>query len=242
MTIKIRVAAVLLAVTMALCACGERSLPPEQLRLLAFGAVLSEKNAMSNTALFAESGEYRTACKKSLEDNWGVFDHDSAAEVIETLINPGSREFSEERYNVQELFNIAAGKATVDDAQEESLAGIRTAYGETVSLLVAEYGYTSDALAGIRSIAAWDYDRAVTIARWCAGCDFITEDEAWAYLREVSALSEKAYTGWDEYFAAVVLGRAIAFAEPFGDRAVADRLLVAEDSIYKQVSFAGNAK
>lgn len=71
-------------------------------------------------------------------------------------------------------------------------------------------GFVRDA-AGLAAInpAAWDMGRLVSLARWCAACDYITENTAWDYILWAWSESTRHYANWAEFGRAYIIGRAM---------------------------------
>lgn len=224
----------------------------QQQRLLAFGAVLATRNNIDfltlvgmDKSLMKDMGEmYKTidrdelqaafgeAYKKVLNDSWSVADRASAIETLDLLRDQGHRDYPDYPFD-QVLALIRSGETEGYEAEASACADVYTA-------LTEEYGYSQEELDAISTVSAWDYDRLVVVARWCYVAGFITEQEAWDYIKAAAEQGSSDYKDWKSYFAGILLGRAIWTGEHGfdpGNRAIADQLLVDENSIYQQVSF-----
>jgi hypothetical protein len=233
---KLRRLAVLLLAVLLFCSCAA-TLPPERQRLLAFGASLAEKNGMGCEALFDRDAAFARMCKETLATAWGVTDEASAAETLTWLLDHGIREFSREYYNADEILAIAQNPGA---ATEEELALARNAvmsYDECAETLKRDYGYTDDTLNGIVTLAAFDYDRLVTLGRWCVKAGYMAEDVFFDYAGAAALSAENYYSGWEQYYAAVMLGRAISAGWSASETEIAEKLLKSEDSPYKKYEF-----
>jgi hypothetical protein len=127
-----------------------------------------------------------------------------------------------------------------ETASEEELALVRDAvmsYDECAETLKRDYGFTDETLNGIVSLAAFDYDRLVTLGRWCVKAGYITEDDYFDYAGAAALSAEHYYSGWEQYSAAVMLGRAISAGWSASETQIADILLKSEESPYKKYSF-----
>jgi len=119
----------------------------------------------------------------------------------------------------------------------ESINKTLDIYREAYAFLL-EQGYTAEELAGIKTIAAWDYGRTGIIARYSVKMGFMEEAQAWQILQTAADNAQKCYGNWREYLAAYILGRAIAFKQSSTDYAdVAGYLLNDESSPYKECAF-----
>ena len=106
-------------------------------------------------------------------------------------------------------------------AVEELLAGadgaaesVRAA-GETVTAHLAAMRadgiWEADPAAGPPDVRAWDYGRAVNLARWAAATKLSDMDEARETVQRAGRLAAAAYRDWREYSAGYVLGRLLHF-------------------------------
>lgn len=224
-------------------------LSTSQQRALAFGAVLTSRNNMDfqtlegmDQSLQKDMGEaykqldreqlkmaFGEAFKGILANEWSITDRDSAIENLEWLRDGGHH---------QDSFDEILLAVQSEDSSEYS--EIAAACEQVYTGLADDYQLDQTVLDQIKTVSAWDYDRLVTVSRWCYLAGYITESEAWEYIETAAQLGSEDYDSWEAYFAAVMLGRAIWVEhqgfDP-GDRAVADRLLQDENSIYKSVSF-----
>jgi len=115
----------------------------------------------------------------------------------------------------------------------EVLGCYRTAKDILLSL-----GYTEAELSKVKSTIAWDSGRAVSVARYCAHAGYIDESEAWEFMRNASNLVIKLYSGWREYLAGYVFGRALGFNSDSTEIYSAIRyVLTHKNSPFNEVSY-----
>lgn len=254
-TLCITLALALLALTGCDSLPGGQSTPPasapaasgpaasqfseEQLRALAFGAVLTARNPMNYDSLPGMAGIFTEAIKEVLVESWDITDRDTAIETLDWLRDEGHHlPVDPEYYSYDEIFQIVTGQV---EAQPEELAAFEAEAAScraVTQALTENYGYTEEELAAVTTVSAWDYDRLVTVARWCYGAEYITEEEAWAYINEAATRGTGDYTSWRTYFAGVMYGRVIWSEDStFTDGDIADELLEDSSSIYNQVTF-----
>lgn len=220
------------------CKPQQPPLPPEKQRLLVFGAVLAEKNGMGFEQVFNKSASFKDNCKDILASAWEITDSDSAKLVLDWLFADGIRAYSYEYFNADEILEIASSPP--EEADEESVKLLKDrleSYNACVSTLKNDYGYTDEQLENVTTAAAFDYDRLITLARWCCALEYLTEDELWDYAQAVSGAAAESYASWDEYFAGVEFGRAVTIGGGLSDTDIADKLLKSEDSPYAKYSF-----
>jgi hypothetical protein len=87
--------------------------------------------------------------------------------------------------------------------------GLRASEG-AFELLVDLFGYTREELLDLPTLAALDYSRAFEIARVGAKAGLLYEHETWPFLLHAAESASETYSGWREYIAAYILGRAVA--------------------------------
>jgi len=89
-----------------------------------------------------------------------------------------------------------------------------------------EVGMTDEELSTVHSTAAWDLGCAASIARYCAYMDYITEDEAWEFMRTVAKNAAPLYKNRREWIAGYVIGRALGYGDDSkSEQSVLDFLL-----------------
>ncbi|MEC4020370.1 DUF1266 domain-containing protein [Streptomyces sp. H27-D2] len=86
----------------------------------------------------------------------------------------------------------------------------------------------------VGTTVAYDYGRAVNLARWGLGARFAHPQEAEQAIVHAGALSRAAYSSWEEFSAGYVLGRVLRFdGEEYGsyyaDALEAHRLLLSDE-------------
>jgi len=86
--------------------------------------------------------------------------------------------------------------------------------------LLIELGYTEKELVGVRTTSAWDYGRTAVIARRSVHLGYIKEHEAWEFMKAAAENAEQVYSGWRDYLAGYVLGRAIGYGNDSRDMVV----------------------
>ena len=200
-------------------------LTKEQENALVFGAVLTTRNKMPFDDL--QAAEYKDASIQVLSSAWDVTDTATAKETLEYLLTEGHK--AEVDPALAELRTPEA--ATANSAEFQ-------AYEDVKKNLVDNYGYTAEQIDGIKTISAWDYDRLVNVARFSYSAGYITEQEMWDYINKAVTQAKNDYNSWEEYFAGVMLGRTLAYGQPFADsKAQADILLKDSNSAYKTHPF-----
>jgi hypothetical protein len=217
------------------------SLEESQIHALAFGAVLSARNQMNYDTLLGDSKDNISMYQQALEDAWEITDHNSAVETLDWLKTEGHRISEDSDYfGFDEIYKMIVNSDESSDLSEADLESSKISYQSVYDVLKDDYGYTEEELKSVTTLSAWDYDRLITVARWCYGCDYITEEEAWDYINYAAEQGSKDYDSWKTYFAGVMFGRALwsedsSFSSD--NKSIADELLKNKDSIYNTVNF-----
>ncbi|RZK65976.1 MAG: DUF1266 domain-containing protein [Pedobacter sp.] len=55
----------------------------------------------------------------------------------------------------------------------------------------------------------WDICRAVSLAKWCYWCGYLTEVETWDYMQRAAAIAGQHGRDWTDYTVSFLLGRTI---------------------------------
>lgn len=186
------------------------ALTQEEARALVFGAFLSSKNDMpfDTIELYGKEQRHRDV----LADYWGVTDEASAKSTLEWLVNEGHRTTGQ-NYGFNDVFQVYRGISTLS---QEEINSIKQNYAtEFITLekleeiLKKDFYFSDNQLNSIKTVSAWDFDRLVTVARWCNASAYISRKEAWNYIYRAAQLGAEEYSGWEFYLAATVMGRVI---------------------------------
>jgi len=115
------------------------------------------------------------------------------------------------------------------------------AYVGARDMLITFLGFTEEELLNLPTLAAWDYGRVAIIARYGVEAGFLSEDEAWTYLKAAADSASEIYSSWREYTAAHILGRALAFGNSSDDfRHMLNFLLHHPESSFQTIEFRAN--
>ncbi len=152
---------------------------------LACGSHLAVQNEAPWNAIGHVYNDY-PADVRLLREGWKVTEYDHwRAAVEELLTDPGSE---------------AGAVQSAGDALDAQLAAMRA-------------DGIWEAQSGPPDVRAWDYGRAVNLARWAAATKLCDQDEARETVQRAGALAAGAYRDWREYSAGYVLGRLLHFGE-----------------------------
>jgi hypothetical protein len=154
---------------------------------LACGAHLAVQNEAPWNAIGYVYKDY-PADVRLLREGWRITEYEHWRTAVEGLLrDPGSAAEAVDRAGDAVAGHLAAMRA---DGIWEAQAG-----------------------AGPPDVRAWDYGRAVNLARWAAATKLCDPDEARDTVRRAGALSAGAYRDWREYSAGYLLGRLLHFGD-----------------------------
>jgi len=208
-------------------------------RYLLFGGLLMSVNNESNKAFKIVRSSPKEA-RVTLAGWWGIESHAEAIYVAMHLsLGNIHTDFADDIYN-----NLI--KKGISDPTPEDLAKLKLEHAQQVGRIklglltydtakkqLIRIGYTEAELAQITTLAAWDYGRTAFVSRFSAHSKFITEDEAWTFIKAAAENAASTYDNWKQYLAAYVLGRCIAYGEFLNIGAG----LFGENSVYSKTSF-----
>lgn len=217
------------------------ALTQEEARALNFGAFLSSKNDMPFDTIELYGKEQKH--KDILEDFWGVTDAESAKNTLEWLVNEGHRTTSQ-NYGFNDIFQVYRG---ISNLSQDEINSIKQNYTKEFAglerleeILKKDFHFSENQLNSITTVSAWDFDRLVTVARWCNTSAYISRKEAWNYIYRAAVLGVEEYSDWEFYLAATVMGRVIwSQSDEIDsyDLETMEELLSKSGSLYKKYPF-----
>lgn len=196
----------------------DRSFPVEpgvrtqaaEVRDIAIGAPLNSVWSFPINTL--RTGASVADMRDILLDAWGVSSPSQARDTLRWLLDEGHRG------GFDAVLRVAG-----DSPGEKSPQELDAAYGPGSSTRLAEpwghYVATHQALRSrgflqspddlSRGTAAWDWSRAVTVARFALSAELLEEADAWTFVREAGRRSRECFASWDEFLRSYVIGRAL---------------------------------
>lgn len=202
------------------------TLPKEKQHLLAYGANLSLYRSESPRILPVKE-DYETL-KEGLSSYWDVSNTEEAVQTLEWLLTEGHRA----RYD-QLLIALKAGQSFT----EEEVGKSQECYEAAQEVIMKKLSFTKSDFDQVDTIAAWDFDRAVNIARWSYILGYLTEEQAWDYIERAADDTSQIFGSWKDYFSSFAFGRAIAYEGDIYDIIWNGKELLNEkDSIWNEFS------
>ncbi|WP_434599140.1 DUF1266 domain-containing protein [Streptomyces sp. A5-4] len=197
---------------------------------LAYGLACGVHLAIGNGVPWNDVGAvYHGYCEELelLRDSWGITQHTEWRSQLDALLggrnSPPEPDFV---LRVREELRSALGEPPSAELWRETAAGhaqdigVRhEKVGEIEELVRRVMRYESRFRADgllppdgrVLTTVAYDYGRAVNLARWGLSARFCHPHEAEQAIVYAGALSKAAYGSWEEYSAAYALGRVLRF-------------------------------
>ncbi|TXS11963.1 DUF1266 domain-containing protein [Streptomyces sp. adm13(2018)] len=203
---------------------------------LAFGLACGAHLAFRNGVPWNDVGSVYSGYTQeldSLREAWGVTGREGWRKELDALLDgrnsPPEPDFA---LRVREELRHARGAVPTPDAWRETAAGHAQDLGagpaavrgieELVRRIVRyEARFRAEGLLApdgrVRRTVAYDYGRAVNLARWGLSARFCAPPEAEQAIVHAGALARSAYASWEEYSAGYALGRVLRFdGEEYG--------------------------
>ena len=146
-------------------------LPKEKQHLLAYGAILALYRLESPRTL--QVMENPEILKDGLSAAWEVNNTEEAVQTLEWLLSEGHRT----KFN-ELLLALKAGQSFT----EEEVGKSQECYESAQEGMMKRLSFTKSDFDQVNTIAAWDFERAINIARWSYIVGYLTEDQAWNYI------------------------------------------------------------
>lgn len=155
-----------------------------QKRLLTFGAILFY-NRMEKILGIAPEKQLATYAH-GLSQQWEISNSAEAKETLNDLLDlKRSSEF--------EAF-VSQPSSDLSRIQKDIAKGLG------IELSVVEQ---------TKSAYGWDICRAVSLAKWCYWCGYLTEAETWNIMEKAAAIANQHGKDWTDYTISFLLGRTI---------------------------------
>ena len=192
----------------------EHPVPEDMKKFLMIGSVLIGTNdePYISLALTGDKEDYRD----SIESSWGIEGREEALEMLASLLEGRHSVLFKESYDILKEHGAADyfehdDDPDFDEDDIENYLGAKEVMGEFELLSESE-------IDGCTTLYAWDLERIGFLARILSHIGYITEEEAYDWLKKAGAKTAETFNSWNEYFVSLMLGRALHFGlarEPF---------------------------
>ena len=174
-------------------------------KYLTIGGFLNSANGEPQTvlALTGDKEDYRD----SIESNWGIEGRDDALEMLDSLMNGRHSEaFKKDYALIREHGTDDYFDHTEDPLfDEDDIEMFEAAVEGITDVLCISIDYVEEC----QSLYAWDIERIGLLARILTHVGYITEAEAYDWLKKAGKLAAKTFKSWEEYAVSLILGRAL---------------------------------
>ena len=179
--------------------------PPECSRLLPIGALLigTWGEPYETLAIISDVEEIEGA----LENSWGIDSREDGLKMMTSLLAGRHAKKFKKTHEALKAGNF--DEVDEDDAEDYALS----VEGITDALEIPQ-----SVVDNCETLIAWDLERIGYLARLFVKIGYISEDEAWDWIKKAAAETKKHFKNWDEYIVSVLIGRGFAMGvaqEPY---------------------------
>ena len=156
----------------------------QQERLLTFGAILFYQRGEKILGIYPEDDLNQYIY--GLKQQWEISNDKEAKEVLGDLL---------------ELQRSSEFEPFVQ-LPSSDLAKIQKSIAKGLGIDISLVEQT-------KSAYAWDVGRAVSLAKWCYWCGYLSESETWSIMEQAAKQATQHGKSWTDYTVSFLLGRAI---------------------------------
>lgn len=218
-------------------------LTPEQQFGLAVSAILTEMNGQRHDCLHGDKPgiSLKTQALEILSSYWDVSNPEQLEETLQWLSEKGHREEYEVMHGA--ISNAGPISDPLELLKEES---VKQMSADERKEFQRQAACVNTCRQKHSSILAWDLCRLVSVARFGAGAGYLTEAEAWQWIRAAAWKLRLAFDSWHEMSENYLVGRefsGFSDAEKKVERTIVS-LLDANNgaSVWNQVPWGGATK
>lgn len=182
----------------------------EQKFALALSAILTEMNGQRHDYLHGDLPSYSLAAqaKEVLSSSWGVSSGVELLECLTWLKKVGNR--SEYENLVYALSDIGELSDPLQLLKPEAVAGMNR---EEKNEFKRQTSCVQKNFSLHKSILAWDLCRLVSVARFGAASQYLTDDEAWEWILDAASTQRNAFSSWRELADNYLIGRKFSWID-----------------------------
>ena len=143
----------------------------------------------------------------ALENGWGIRDRKEGLKMMEALMD--GRHAKKFKAVHDAMRSGKKDKVDPDDAED---------YEGAVEAVLEILELPKSYIEKCETLYAWDLERVGYLARLFVHVGFITEAEAWEWMKKAGAKIKENFKDWESYIVSILIGRAFAMGlaeEPF---------------------------
>ena len=173
--------------------------PKDKAKYLPIGALLLLTNGepYETFALIQDQGDWLEA----MEGAWGIKEAEEGKKMLRSLLK-GRHEAK-----FGDAFRSFKNKKP-HELDDDSIDN----YKETLNNLKEDCPVLLPFVKKCNTLLAWDFERAGYLARIFAHLGWIDLKETFEWLEKTTAKIKENFSGWEEYAASILVGRAVAFS------------------------------
>lgn len=179
-------------------------LTPEQQFGLATSAILAEMNGHRHDCLHGDNPgpAHKAQMMEVLSNWWNVNNRKQVEETLQWLKDEGHRaEYEAMHEAISSAGKISDPLELLEEGTVKRMSADERKEFQRQAACVATYGRKHS------SIPAWDLCRLISVARFGVGAEYLTEAEAWQWIRSTAWNLRMAFDSWQEMSDNYLAGR-----------------------------------
>ena len=184
---------------------NEHPVPDDMKKFLTIGLLLTANNEEPYTtlALIGDKEDYRD----SISENWDIDGREDALDMLKSLLKGRHSEAFKEDYAILREHGADGYFEHTDDPtfDEDDIETFEIAKDGLTEVLELAPEYAQDC----DSLYAWDLERIGLLCRILCHVGYITEKEAFDWLKKAGKKASETFDSWEAYIVSLLLGRAL---------------------------------
>ena len=179
--------------------------PPECARYMPIGALLigTWGEPYETLVITTDAEDVLSA----LENGWGTESREDGLEMLASLMEGRHAKKFKKTHEALKAGNF--DEVDEDDADD---------YALSVEGITAALSIPQNLVDNCETLIAWDLERVGYLARLFVKVGYISEDEAWDWIKKAAAETKMYFKSWEEYIVSILIGRGLAMGvaqEPY---------------------------
>ncbi|MBO1254834.1 DUF1266 domain-containing protein [Alteromonas sp. 5E99-2] len=179
---------------------------------LSIGSMLAEhRQAYSNSLEMGEDDLDEVA--EGLAQAWEIMDSETAKDVLNWLLAEGHRILYPYVFNGLKYDDEDELLEYIHSITDDKKIGAKI-YHFSMQLKQSRVDLFESDVVSLDTdldidITAWDMGRCVAVARMCYEVSYLSEDEAWDFIKHAAEIAKPIYSSWKTFGHAYLVGRAM---------------------------------
>ena len=183
----------------------ENMVPDKYMKYMPIGALLTGTHGEPYQTLTLIQDEEYTS--NILENGWGIEDREDGLDMLESLLGGRHAELFAE-----DFANAKAGN--YDEMDEDDVED----YEASIEAINEILELPKELILACDTLYAWDLDRIGYLVRLFVNMEYISEAEAWEWMKKAAVKVKETFSTWEEYIISLLMGRGFAMGlaqEPY---------------------------